>query len=235
MNQFSTFHIRLQWFGGGPFFYMVRIGSAFRHGSSARRSWSMGIIDQSTLPSSRLERKNKIQNIAKGTTDPRVEFISQVITQILIKQFQNFNKELTSKSQPNISILTKLKLKILVKPSFRILTKPCAQSLNKSLTFWPNLSFQNLQQTVANTILIINISNSNNQVLSRQLHTPGSHQSSLLSRSELVSKSVSDKHSEWLDLGPIINSHLSIKSIISLILQPVLVLDIEKVSKQSCF
>ena len=30
-------------------------------------------------------------NIAKGTTDPRVEFISQVITQILIKQFQNFD------------------------------------------------------------------------------------------------------------------------------------------------
>ena len=27
-------------------------------------------------------------NIAKGTTDPRVEFISQAITKILIKQFQ---------------------------------------------------------------------------------------------------------------------------------------------------
>ena len=54
-------------------------------------------------------------NIAKGTTDPRIEFISQVITQILIKQFHNFNQALTSKSQLNISILTKLKLKILVK------------------------------------------------------------------------------------------------------------------------
>ena len=32
-----------------------------------------------------------IVNIVKGTTDPRVEFISQVITQILIKQFQNFD------------------------------------------------------------------------------------------------------------------------------------------------
>ena len=32
--------------------------------------------------------KNRIINIAKGTTDPRVKFISQVITQILIKQFQ---------------------------------------------------------------------------------------------------------------------------------------------------
>ena len=31
------------------------------------------------------------ENIAKGTTDPRVEFISQVIKQILLKQFQNFD------------------------------------------------------------------------------------------------------------------------------------------------
>ena len=31
------------------------------------------------------------RNIAKGTTDPRVEFKSQVITQILIKQIQNFD------------------------------------------------------------------------------------------------------------------------------------------------
>ena len=47
-------------------------------------------------------------NIAKGTTDPRVEFISQTRTQILIKfQFQNLDKALTSKTQPNISISTK--------------------------------------------------------------------------------------------------------------------------------
>ena len=30
-------------------------------------------------------------NIAKGTTDPRDEFISQIITRILITQFQNFD------------------------------------------------------------------------------------------------------------------------------------------------
>ena len=62
----------LAWFGG-PLFYMVRIGSAFRHGSSARRSWSMGIIDQSTLPSSRLERKNKIQK-----TNPRISKLDKL-------------------------------------------------------------------------------------------------------------------------------------------------------------
>ena len=50
-------------------------------------------------------------NIAKGTTDPRVEFISQIITQILIKHLQNLDQAPTSKSQPNISISTKLNLK----------------------------------------------------------------------------------------------------------------------------
>ena len=48
-----------------------------------------------------------IKNIAKGTTDPRVEFISQVQTQILIK-FQNFDQASTSKSQPNTSLSIKL-------------------------------------------------------------------------------------------------------------------------------
>ena len=88
-----------------------------------------------------------IANIAKGTTDPRVEFClpkSQVLTQILIK-FQN------SKSQPNFNfkILTKQPLHNISKPqqqntdqtsvskfrlnfNFKLLTKPCAESLNIS-------------------------------------------------------------------------------------------------------
>ena len=38
-------------------------------------------------------------NIAKGTTDPRVEFISQVQTQILIKfHLQNLDQASSSKS-----------------------------------------------------------------------------------------------------------------------------------------
>ena len=60
-----------------------------------------------------------ILNIAKGTTDPRVEFISQVYS----SQFTNLDKMIISeaqlsinlKSQPNISISTKFKLKILTK------------------------------------------------------------------------------------------------------------------------
>jgi hypothetical protein len=50
-------------------------------------------------------------NIAKGTTDPRVEFLSQVQTQILIKfHLQNFDQASSSKSQPNISLSIKLDL-----------------------------------------------------------------------------------------------------------------------------
>ena len=52
------------------------------------------------------------QNIAKGTTDPRVEFILQVLTQILIIiHLQNLEQVSTSKSQPNMNISTKVKLK----------------------------------------------------------------------------------------------------------------------------
>ena len=85
---------------------------------------------------------------------PEGEFISQVITQILIKQFRNFDKALTSKSEPNISILTKLKLKILGSESrprfdFTTSTKHQKQKLNKdqlqnlswtsATKSWPNL------------------------------------------------------------------------------------------------
>ena len=41
------------------------------------------------------------------------------------------------------------------------------------------------------------------QVLSWQFHTPGSHQSSLLNRTELVREWVTDKHCQWSDSGPI--------------------------------
>ena len=74
-------------------------------------------------------------NIAKGTTDPRIEFclpkllilvISQGQTQSLIKfHLQNIDQAPTSKSrhqQTSVSRLN-LKFKILTKPGFRISTK----------------------------------------------------------------------------------------------------------------
>ena len=132
-----------------------------------------------------------------------------------------------------MSIAIKSKFKILTKPSFRILAKiqlrnltqpsaakywlnfrfkispelqlqnldQSAQSPNKSFMTKPQLP--NLQQTVANSILIINFSNRNN-LLSWHLHTPGSHQSSLLNGSESVSQWVSYWQG-WtmIGLGPI--------------------------------
>ena len=53
----------------------------------------------------------KKENIAKGTTDPRVEFILQVLTQILIKfHLQSLEQVSFSKSQPNLNISSKVKL-----------------------------------------------------------------------------------------------------------------------------
>ena len=108
--------------------------------------------------------------------------------------------------------MTKLKLKILAKPNFRmltkiqirnlnqasaanlkILTKPWAQNLDQILSskyeqkfsFMTKAQLPNLQQTVANSILINNINNSNNLnkfwvgIFTYQGH----HQSSLLNRS----------------------------------------------------
>ena len=63
---------------------------------------------QSRLP---LTQPSQITNIAKGTTDPKVEFLSQVQTQILIKfHLQNLDQASSSKSQPNISLSIKLEL-----------------------------------------------------------------------------------------------------------------------------
>ena len=77
--------------------------------------------------------------IARGTTDPRVEFISQVLTQILIKfQFQNLDLALTSKSLPNIRFKIQLsnvnqKSAAKYQPNLSFKIKPPAQNLNKSL------------------------------------------------------------------------------------------------------
>ena len=112
-------------------------------------------------------------NIAKGTTDPRVEFClpkKQVLTQILIK-FQNsksFDQTLTSKSWPNIHFITSpsLSSKILTKLQFQNFawTSTSNSWPNLVLKVWTKFSFltklhlANLHQTV----VIINMSNSNN-------------------------------------------------------------------------
>ena len=120
-------------------------------------------------------------NIAKGTTDPRVEFsLTTSYHKFKHKSWSNFIFRISTKhqllNQASASPIN-LKFKILTKLSFEnstkiqlnnlyktpakktgqapawtawtclnfnfnILTKPCAQSLNKRLAFWPNLSFE---------------------------------------------------------------------------------------------
>ena len=51
------------------------------------------------------------ENIAKGTTDLKIEFVVQVLTQLLIKLHPKNLKQVSfSKSQPNMDISTKVKL-----------------------------------------------------------------------------------------------------------------------------
>ena len=62
--------------------------------------------------------------------------------------------------------------------------RPLCSKSEQKIGFITKHQLPSMHQTVANTILIIDISNSNKpqKVLSWHLHTPGSHQSSLLNR-----------------------------------------------------
>ena len=127
------------------------------------------------------------RNLNKTSASPlnlKFKILTQPSFRISTKiQLHNLNKTSATKCWTSSSF------KILLNFNFIILTNPCAQSLKKSLVLGPNVSSQICNETVANMILTINISNSNNlnklinQVLSWHLHTPGSHQSSLLNRS----------------------------------------------------
>ena len=64
-------------------------------------------------------------------------------TQILIFHLRNLDQASTSKSQPNISISTKLKIQNMTKPSFRISTK--IQLHN----FYKTSAAKNTDQTLA--------------------------------------------------------------------------------------
>ena len=71
--------------------------------------------------------------------------ITVLSSQILnILQFQNLDQALTSKSQLNISLSTKYKVKILTKTSFRILSKIQLRNLNQTpeAKYGPSSSFK---------------------------------------------------------------------------------------------
>ena len=113
-------------------------------------------------------------NIAKGTTDPRVEFIfpkqpigsyhkfkpkywSNFIFKISAKiQLHNLCKTSAAKYWPNSS------LKILPELQLQNLHQTLCSKSEQKFGFITKHQLPSMQQTVANTILMINISNSNN-------------------------------------------------------------------------
>ena len=58
--------------------------------------------------------------------------------------------------------MAKLQLQILPEPQLQNLDQTLCSKSEQKLSFMTKLQLPNLQQTVANTILIINVSNSNN-------------------------------------------------------------------------
>ena len=99
-------------------------------------------------------------------------------------QLQNLAWTSTSKSWPNLETL-------------------CSKSEQK-LNFMTKLHLPHLHQTVVNTFLIINMNNRNNL---NKFELSSSHArvtSIKFTKQEWVSEWVTDKYSQWSDLGPII-------------------------------
>ena len=105
------------------------------------KSWSNFIF--------RISTKHQLQlqpNISISTKSSiKLQNLDQISTKI---QFHNLYKTSAEKNCPNSSFKSCL--------NFKILTKPCAQSISKSLTFFTKPQLRNLQQIVANKILISN-------------------------------------------------------------------------------
>jgi len=101
----------------------------------------------------RISTKHQLQNLNQTTASPQnlnFKILTKPSFRISTKiQLHNLYKTSAAKNCPNSSFKSC--------PNFnvKILTKPCAQSLNKSLAFYQT-SVWNLQQIVANTILISN-------------------------------------------------------------------------------
>ena len=103
-------------------------------------------------------------------------------------------------------MLNKLQLQILPELQLQNLDQPCAQSLNKSLALGPNVSSQIFNKLLptrssASTWATVTTSTSFELASSHARVT-----SIKFTKQEWVSESVSDKHSQWSDSGPIIKS-----------------------------
>ena len=88
----------------------------------------------------RISTKHQIQNHIETSASPQnlsFKILAKLSFRISTKiQLHNLYKTSAEKNWPNSSFKSCLNF------NFKILTKPGAQSLNKSLAFWPNFSFE---------------------------------------------------------------------------------------------
>ena len=88
----------------------------------------------------RISTKQQLQNLDQ-TSSFQLKLKFKILTKPSFRisniiQLHNHYKTSASKYCPNPNFKSCLNF------NFKILTKPCAQTLNKSLALWPNLSFQ---------------------------------------------------------------------------------------------
>ena len=108
--------------------------------------------------------KHQLQNFNQTSAswlNLKFTILSRISTKI---QLHNLHKTSATKYRPNSSF------KFCLNFNFKILTKPCAQSLNKSLAFWPNLSFE-----ICNKLLPTRSSSSTSATVTKSLELAPSH------------------------------------------------------------
>ena len=89
--------------------------------------------------------------------------------------------------------------------NFKIFTKPCAQSLNKSLSFWPNLSFQ-----ICNKLLPTRSSSETTTSTSFELASLHARVTSIkFTKQELVSELVTGPIKRYVMLKSIVYKHVA--------------------------
>ena len=142
--------------------------------------------------------KIKIQTLAKAQRTRGWVLLTKVTNFFLVnflhKSWSNLILRILIKHQPKhlnqtSAVVLNFNNTILTRPSLRISNKIKLHNLNQASAAkcWPNFSFKILPELQLQNLDQHQQKEQPQQVLSRHLHTPGSNQSSLLNRSELVS------------------------------------------------
>ena len=162
-----------------------------------------------TKPSFRILTKIQLRNLNQKSA-PRLNLKLKSWPNLASESWSRFNF-ITSKKHQQQNAEQNPASKSCLNLNFKILTNPCAQSLNKSLALEPNVSSQICNKLLptwssASTWATVTTSTSFELASSHARATSIKFtKQQLVSRwvSESVRESVSDKHSQWSDSGPI--------------------------------